>query len=149
MNNIAPNVSDLRVEDLKLRVLRGFEQANRVDKKLSGSFSVARGEYVAMNNDGTVSAVTATPAKSLLVFRGTEGYDQAATSQVTTFQHATSLIYKTDNYVAGSYNVSDKMVAVLAGGVSTLRKAANATEKAFAVAEVSEVGDGFLVLELL
>lgn len=149
MNNIAPNVSDIREEDLRLRVLRGFEQANRVDKKLSGSFTVDRGGYVAMNNDGTVSAVSATPAKSLLVFRGTEGWDQDATGQITTFQHSTSLIYKTNNYVAGSYNVGDKMVAVLDAGVSKLRKAANAGEEAVAVAEVSEVGDGVLTLELL
>ncbi len=147
--NIAPNVGDIRDEDLRLRVLRGFEQANRVDKKIPSNLSVERGQYVAAQNDGSVAAVTATPAKSFLVFRGTEGFDHNATGAVTVFQHSTSLIYKTNNYVDASYNVGDKMVAVLDNGSAKLRKAADDTEEAVAVSEVAEVGDGFLVLELL
>lgn len=147
--NIVPNVGDIRAEDLQLRILRGFETANRRDKKLNASFEVKRGEYVVPQNDGSVAAVGASPAKSLLVFRGTEGFDHYGTNQVTVFEHSTSLIYRTSNFVAASYNVGDKMVAVLDTGVAKLRKAANAGEEAVAVSEVSMVGDGFLELKLL
>lgn len=143
--NIAPNVSDIRDQDMSLRIVRGFETANRVDLEMASTFTASRGEWVSKAADGKVSQVGSSPAAgSRLVFRGTEGFDHYATKKLTVLEHSTSVIFQTSNFVAGSYSIDDKLVAVLDSGKGKLRKAANAGEEALAVGKVNAVADGVL-----
>jgi len=148
---IVPDVGDIRAQDNALKVLRGFETSHRNDRKLNGVITLVRGEWAKRNNDGTVQKVSAGGLESpaVLVFRGTEGYDSKATGQVTVFENPSSMIIRTDNFSAASYNVGDLLLAKLVGGKGTLVKAATAGEQAVAVARVSTVGDGYMDLDLL
>jgi len=149
-SNIVPNVSDIRDQDMRLRVLRGFANAHRIDRRFPEGVDMQRGEWVTVNNDGGVEKMGASPAKgAVVVFRGTEGFDSRATQQVTIFEHPSSLIVETDNYISDSYDRDDVMVAVLDAGVGKLRKAASAAEALLGVAKVAEVKEGTLVLKLL
>jgi hypothetical protein len=149
-SNIVPNVSDIRDQDMRLRILRGFNNAHRVDRRFPEGVEMVRGEWVTVNADNTVQKMGANPAAgAVVVFRGTEGFDSRGTQQVTTFEHPNSLIIETDNYVADTYLRDDVMVAVLDAGVGKLRKAASPAEAAFGVAKVAEVKEGTLVLKLL
>lgn len=149
--NIAPDVADIRAEDNALRVLRGFESANRTDRPKSvPTDSFVRGEWVKMTNDGKVAKLTATVnAHASVVFRGTEGYDSYATGAVTLFENPSNLVVRTNNYVADTYNTGDILVGKLVGGKGVLAKAADANERVFAVARVHVVNDSYLDLHLL
>ena len=148
IGNIVPLQEDLTKEELRLSILRGIENAFRVDKKLASGESLELGEFGVLQNDDTMARPGATPsAATYLVFCGSERYDSHATGQITLIMNS-NLIAKTSRYnQAGSYSVGTELtVKDLGAGQASLTPASNGE---FVLAKVNQVGSGYLVYELL
>lgn len=144
---IAPVSEDLTTPYSQLEILRGLEKMHRVDYKVAPGVSLLPGEYAVLGNDGNLTRPSATPsASSLLVFRGTDGFDSKATQQATVIE-ASDLVVKTSLYNTGaSYVVGDLLAAKNLGGGEAHVTKASAGE--WAVGRVREVGSGYLVYDL-
>lgn len=104
-----PVQEDLTTEELKLSVLRGFENAHRVDKKTKDGESFISGDWAVLNADGELEApgFSAVP-NTYLVFSGTDRFDAKATGQCTIFM-ASGLVVKSNKFAAGSYAVGTQL----------------------------------------
>lgn len=145
---IAPVGEDLTKESLGLSIIRGIEKMFRVDHKLASGVALASGEFGVLQNDGTVVRPGATPvANTYLCFLGSERFDVKATGKVTLIQNS-SIIVKTSKYdVSGSYHVGSFLTVKDRGHGEADVTVGAAGE--FAVGKVSEVGQGYLVYELI
>lgn len=144
---IAPVTEDLTTPFSNLEILRGFERANRVDRKVAAGVNFKAGEYGVLGNDGLLHRPSTTPnVASYLIFAGTDRFDAKATGQATTFE-ASAMVIKTDLYDTGaSYTVGDLLASKDRGaGEADVTKA---TSGQWAIGKVTEVGSGYLVYEL-
>lgn len=145
---IAPVGEDLTTENLAAAVIRGFEKMFRTDKKVGSGVSLLSGEFAVLNDDGTLSRPGATPvANTYLVLAGTDRFDSKATGNATIVQNS-PIVVKTNKYevgqpyVVGSFLTSKNR----GGGEADLTLAANGE---YCFAKVAEVGNGYLVYELI
>ena len=143
INRVVPVQEDLTKEELHLNVLRGMENMFRVDKKLAVGSSLELGQWGVLQNDGTVAVPGASSSiATYLVFCGSERFDSMATGQVTLIMNS-NIIIKTDRFDAGgSYSVGTELTVK---GSSELSVASTGD---FVVGMVSEVGSGYLVVEV-
>jgi hypothetical protein len=142
-----PVTEDLTTEDLKLSIIRGLENMYRVDKKVADGEIFEKGEWAVLGDDNTVSRPTASPvANTFLVFAGTDRFDAEATGQVTLVGGGAPWVKTTQFDAGGSYNVGTLLtVKDLGGGEAVVTPAAGAEA---VLAEVIEVGDGYLVYQV-
>lgn len=118
-----PVQEDLTTEELKLSVLRGFENAHRVDKPFKEGENFVMGDWAVLNSDGELEepGASAVP-NTYLVFSGNDRFDAKATGQCTIFM-ASDLVVKSNKFDAGSYTVgtqltvkASKLIGVAGGG---------------------------------
>lgn len=143
-----PVGEDLTTEDLKLSILRGLERMFRVDKKRADGEEFEKGEWAVLKSDGTVERPGASPvANTYLVFAGSDRFDAHATGQVTLVMNS-PIIVKTNQFDTGeTYAVGDNLtVKSLGTGFAGVTKAGGAEA---VLARVHEVGEGYLVYEVL
>lgn len=106
-----PVQEDLTTEELKLSVLRGFENANRVDYKFKDGESFEMGDWAVLNADGELEAPGAgAVANTYLVFSGNDRFDAKATGQCTVFVNS-NLVVKTNKFAAGAYAPGTQLTA--------------------------------------
>lgn len=120
-----PVQEDLTTEDLKLSVLRGFENAHRVDFKFKEGESFVKGDWAVLNADSELETPSASSvANTYLVFSGNDRFDAKATGQCTVFL-SSALVVKTNKFAAGVYSPG-KLLTVKGGKLIGL--AANGDE---------------------
>lgn len=145
-SRIVPISEDLTQEDLRLAVLRGTEKMFRVDKPVAAGVSLVDGEWGVLNDEGKVErpGVTAVP-NTYLCFAGTDRFDAHATGQVTLIMNS-KIIVKTTKFDVGGpgYHVGDYLT--VKGDAAVVTLAADGEPR---LAKVNQVGDGFLVYEVL
>lgn len=140
-NRTVPVQEDLTTEDLKLSVLRGFENAHRADYKFKAGVSLVAGDWAVLNASGELDTPSASAVpNTYLVFSGNDRFDAKATGQCTVFVNS-SLVVKTNKFAAGSYAVGDQLT-VKAGKLLT---AAGANDPVFA--QVIEATADYIVYE--
>jgi len=104
-----PVQEDLTTEELKLSVLRGFENAHRVDKRFKDGENFVMGDWAVLNEDGELETPGAGPVpNTYLVFSGNDRFDAKATGQCTIFM-ASGLIVKSNKFAAGTYLVGTQL----------------------------------------
>ena len=124
--SIVPVSTDLTTEFGALEILRGFEQMKRVDRKIQANTALNKGEWGVLNDDGTISRPTSTPARmTFLCFAGTQQFDAAATGQVTLIENSLVQIQTTLFDPNPTYHVGDGLtVKDLGGGEAYVTKSA-------------------------
>ena len=136
-----PVQEDLSTDDLRLQVLRGFENSHRVDKKVASGATFEQGDWAVLNSDGELETPAASAvAATYLVFSGTDRFDSKATGQATIFI-ASGLVVKTNKYAAGSYSVGT-LLTVKGGKLVGVAASADPV-----FGQVVEVGTDYLVYE--
>ena len=147
---ISPVGEDLTTEDLSLSVIRGLELMNRVDEKIEAGISLVKGEWGVLGDDNLVHRPDAAAVRNTyLVFAGTDRFDSAATQQVTLIENS-PIIVKTNKYdttVVGGYHVGDPLTVRSLGTDAAYPTLATSGEPI--LAKVRQVGDGYLVYEVL
>jgi len=106
-----PVQEDLTTEDLKLSVLRGFENANRVDFRFKDGESFSAGDWAVLNADGELETPGASSVpNTYLVFSGNDRFDAKATGQCTVFVNS-ALVVKTNKFASGVYTPGKLLTA--------------------------------------
>lgn len=143
-----PVGEDLTQENLSLSVLRGLERMHRVDKKSEPALSLVSGEWGVLGNDNTVGRPGSVPvAATYLCFLGTDRFDAKASGQVTLIMNSPVIVKSNKFNSAGSYVVGTYLTVKDLGGGEASVTPASAGE--YAVAKVNEVGQGYLVYEVI
>lgn len=147
MGNRVPVDMDLTASESRLSILRGFEKAARVDKKISGVVTLELGDWAVLDANGELSAPSATSVpNTYLVIAGNDRFDAKITKQATILM-ASLVVAKTSKFAAGSYNVGSELtVKNLGAGEKVLSLAASGD---YVLARVVEIGNGYIVFETI
>lgn len=143
-----PVGEDLTKESLAFSVIRGLATMNRVDKKVAPGVSLVAGEWGVLQNDGTMARAGATAVPNTYpVFAGTDRFDAHATGNVTLVM-ASKIIVKTNKYdVGGSYAAGVGLTVKDLGLGESMMTPSSGPDPV--LARVIEVGDGYIVYEVL
>lgn len=145
-NRVVPVQEDLTLPETRLEVLRGLENANRVDYPLADGAAFELGEWAVLNADGKLERASATAvANTLLLFTGTDRFDVKATGGCTTLQNSGLVVRTTKYNPAESYAPGDALTVKDWGtGESSLTKQAGAEP---VMGRVVSEGNGSLTFE--
>lgn len=147
-SRVVPVTVDLTTQETNLQILRGIENAQRVDQPQTPGLSLVAGEWGVLNADGTIHrATSSSQILTFLCFCGTDRFDAAATGNVTMFQNSNLLILSSFYDTNGMYAVGTNLtVKDTGGGFSAVTPAASGD---YINAVVVTVGTNYLVYEVV
>lgn len=147
---VAPISVDLRASNENFDVIKGIEHINYQDVKLvNPALSVTPGQWMTLSSTGLVVPATGNAVPNVYpVVVGNNEYDSIATGDLT-IAVSGGFVYRTNQYVAGSYTVGQNLCVKNLGGGEMVPSAAGSNDAI--VARVFAVGvvQGTLDIQVL
>ena len=148
---VAPITQDLRQPDNRMDIIKGIETIHPKDEVMSAAVKTAgveAGDWLVKDASGLSLPTTTAVPNTYPVWVGNNQFDSQATGQATIIV-ASSFIYRTNKFVAGSYTAGQNLTVKDLGGGEKVPSAAGGSDPVLARVYTAPDASGVMEIEVL